>query len=166
MRLLLLLASFALLCAPAAWAAPTTTITAGSVTAGSVSVTMDTAGKRISIDFVEVDGLRIEALSCAGTQIPFLGALVLGPAVAQGAKAAQACQATGGGAAKVRWTWAGGATAASEVLGVDGGAATACLQTALTTMPGAIEGQCEAILLLGERTTASAAAARLGGAQP
>ena len=152
-----------LLAALAAQADEPVTIDVGNMSAGSVNISSDASGKRISIDWLEVDGARIETLSCGAQKLPFLGAMVLGPAVGAGAKAAQACQKTGGGAVKARWTWAAGATSGVELVGIEGGANAACVSAALATMPAPIDGQCEALVLLGEREAALAAAVTLHG---
>lgn len=136
-----------------------TTIEAGNVALGQVSVTSDDSGKRVAIDWVEVDGSKATALACSLERMPLLGAMVLGPAVGVGARAAQACQKSGGAAARVSWTW-GEATTGVVVTGVDAAAAD-CVAKAMATMPAPLAGTCQATILLGERTAAEAAAATL-----
>lgn len=140
---------------------PSTSSSAKSVQMGQLSVTKVDSGTTVSIDTLEVDGVKSSALSCKVDRMPLLGAMVLGPAVGAGAKAAQACLDGGtAAAARVAWTWSS-TTEAVEVKAVEGQAGETCLKTALATMSAPLTGTCQVVLLIGERAAAEAAATRL-----
>lgn len=137
-----------------------TSISANNLSLGSVSMQSSSAGATLSIDWLEVDGQRVQALSCTMPKAPLLGAIVIGPAVGMGAQAAQACLGSGGAAARVSWSWDGASTSGVTVTGPASSVGD-CVGKAMATMPAPLAATCTATLLLGERAAAEAAAGAL-----
>ncbi|MCK6504915.1 hypothetical protein L6R53_16210 [Myxococcota bacterium] len=137
-----------------------TSISADNLSLGQVSMQSSSAGSTLTIDWLEVDGQRVHAVSCTLPKAPLLGAVIIGPALGVGVKAAQACQKSGGAAAKVSWSWDGAATGGLSVAGPASGVAD-CVSKAMATMPAPLQATCSAVVLLGERAAAEAAAKAL-----
>lgn len=113
---------------------------------------------QVSVGEMSVDGLDVRALQCTLDKGGFLAAATVVGSLAQQREALDAC-APEGAAFAVKWTW--GAAAASEVTGSSKPTADACIQKALSTTQSSLNGQCTAVVLVGEDAAAAAAAAPL-----
>jgi len=159
--MLLLLSSLAFAADPApAAAAPATDVSAGAVSIGQVQVSKDASGTRLEIDQFEVDGAKAVALRCTLDKLPFMGTVLLVPAVGAGVKQAQTC-ATGGAAARTSWTWEGTSTTGVKVEASQGSVKADCVVKALQSMQAVGQGTCQAVVLMGDRAAAEAAVGQL-----
>lgn len=117
------------------------------------------ADTTIQVPELDVLDQELRALECTVAE----GGFLAGPAVVAslaGRKAALDACASDGAALRVRWTWDGEASA--DIVAEDGSADLArCVEDALQAVPKAIDGSCEAVLLIGERSGAEQAAASL-----
>lgn len=103
---------------------------------------------------------ELRDLSCSVSE----GAFLAGPAVVAslaGRKAALDACAPEGAAIELRWSWSGETEADIEAQADKATALNSCVEAALQAVPKAIEGHCDAIVLIGEPEAAEQAAASL-----
>ena len=113
---------------------------------------------QVSVAEMSVDGLAVRALECTLDKGGFLAAATVVASLAQQDAALDAC-APEGAAFAVKWTWGSGAEAA--VTASSKAAASDCIQAALTSTSSALNGQCTAVILVGDEAAAAAAAVPL-----
>lgn len=112
----------------------------------------------ISVADMSIDGLAVRALECSLDQGGFLAAATVVGALAQHEAALDAC-APEGAAFAVKWVW--GSRAEAVVLASSKDAASECIQAALMSTSSTLNGQCTAVVLVGDEAAAAAAAAPL-----
>lgn len=111
----------------------------------------------VSVETLEVDGLAVRSLTCTLEETGlFVLVGVLG-ALSPEKQALDAC-APEGAAFRVRWTWAEGATRDVEVESSSAGERDACIVEIVARSLPTVDGQCEAVLLVGDRAAAEVAA--------
>lgn len=113
------------------------------------------AAAAISMDSLEVDGLKLLELRCElSSGGGLMGGMVVASTLASQKETLDAC-ASEGGAYQASWKWTEGKT---EVLTVTGlpKSGEGCVKKALNRMQSASTGTCGAGVLVGERTKAEA----------
>jgi len=113
---------------------------------------------QVSVSELTVDGLQVRSLQCTLDKGGFLAAATVVGALAQQNGALDAC-APEGAAFSVKWTW--GAAADAAVTASSRPDANVCIQAALKTTTSSLNGQCTAVILVGEEVAAAAAAGPL-----
>jgi len=112
----------------------------------------------VAVSELTVDGLRVLNLDCSLENTGLLAAANVVSALAQQDHAFDACFPEGT-AFSVQWTW--GAVSNASVLSSDHPEANDCIQAALAQTTFSLNGQCTAVILVGDEEAAAAAAATL-----
>jgi hypothetical protein len=118
------------------------------------------AGTVLNVDTLAVNGFEVRTLSCDLPSAGFLASIGIVTALAGQKSALDAC-APEGQAFRVSWTWAGGVTTATAILGSSSPARDACVADVLKQVAPSQDGTCSAVLLAGEAAAAGAAADKL-----
>lgn len=113
---------------------------------------------QVSVAEMSVDGLAVRSLECTLDKGGFLAAATVVGSLAQQQAALDAC-APEGGAFSVKWTW--GISAEAAIIATSKASANDCIQAALTSTISALNGQCTAVILVGDDAAAAAAAEAL-----
>lgn len=122
------------------------------------------AGATISIDSMEVDGVRIRDLNCdLSSGGGLMGGMVVASTLASQKQALDAC-APDGGAYKAEWTWTAGETTVDKVEGTPSAGAD-CVKKALSNMESGSTGTCRSAVLVGNPEKAEAHWKALSGAE-
>ena len=129
-----------------------------SVLALLIGVSPAHSEAQVSVSSMSVNGLDVRALQCTLDKGGFLAAATVVGSLAQQDVALDAC-APEGAAFAVKWTW--GAASEASVTGSSRADADACIQAVLKTTTSTLNGQCTAVILVGEAVAAEAAAAPL-----
>ncbi|MFT5585579.1 MAG: hypothetical protein ACI9VR_003171 [Cognaticolwellia sp.] len=113
------------------------------------------AAASISIDSMEVDGVKMLELQCElSSGGGLMGGMVVASTLASQKVALDAC-ASAGGAYKATWIWTDGKTKVQTVSGLPK-SGESCVKKALNQMQSGSTGTCGAGVLVGERTQAEA----------
>lgn len=113
------------------------------------------AAASVSIDSMEVDGVKLLDLKCElSSGGGLMGGMVVASTLASQKEALDAC-APEGGAYQATWTWTTGKTEVQTVSGLPK-AGEKCVKKALNQMQSGSTGTCGAGVLVGERTQAEA----------
>ena len=110
---------------------------------------------QVSVGEISVDGLSVRSLECTLDKGGFLAAATVVGSLAQQEAALDAC-APEGAAFAIRWTW--GISAEASVTAASKASASDCIQAALTSTSSSLNGQCSAVILVGDEVAAAAAA--------
>ncbi|MFT5679139.1 MAG: hypothetical protein ACI8RZ_000043 [Myxococcota bacterium] len=119
------------------------------------------ADVQVSVSELSVDGLQVRSLECTLDKGGFLAAATVVGSLAQQDDALDACSQEGA-AFSVQWTW--GAASDAVVLTSSRPSADVCIQSILKTTTSSLNGQCTAVILVGEEVAAAAAATALATA--
>ncbi len=114
------------------------------------------ADVQVSVSELTVDGLQVRSLKCTLDKGGLLAAATVVGSLAQQDSALDACSPEGA-AFSVQWTW--GDASEVSVLASSRPEANACIQAALKTTTSSLNGQCTAVVLVGDEAAAAAAAA-------
>lgn len=112
----------------------------------------------ISVAEMTIDGFALRALECSMEQGGFLAASVLVGALAQHDAVLDAC-APEGAAFAVKWAW--GVSVEASVTASSKASANDCIEAALRGTTPARNGQCTAVVLVGDVAAAAAASEAL-----
>lgn len=118
----------------------------------------------ISVSAMDVDGQAVRDLACQIDNGGMFAVMGVVGTVAKQKKALDAC-APAGAAFRVAWTWAGGKATRVDVLAASDKAKSACIQKALQLTTTDTNGDCRAVLLVGDAAAAKRAATKLPAAK-
>lgn len=114
----------------------------------------------INVSSMDVDGQAVRDLACEIDNGGVFAVMGVVGTIAKQKKALDAC-APAGAAFRVSWTWAGGKATRVDVLAASDATKSACVQKALQLTTTNTNGDCRAVLLVGDATAAKRAATKL-----